>query len=63
VGGVTHDLAACGSARHRLVAAEQVLHRAVAMAVRGQRALKATPSRNSSAMPSTHMLMPYLAMV
>ena len=37
---------------------------AVAIAVRGHSALNATPSRrNSSAMPSTHMLMPNLAMV
>src|SRR5438309_7955440 len=37
---------------------------AVAMIVRGQRALTARPcSRNSSAIPSTHMLMAYLAIV
>jgi hypothetical protein len=37
---------------------------AVAMAVRGQRALTATPcSLNSYAIPRTHMDMPYLAMV
>ena len=37
---------------------------AVAMIVRGHSALKAMPSsRNSSAMPSVHMLMPYFAIV
>ena len=37
---------------------------AVAITVRGQSALTPTPrSRNSSAIPSTHMLMPYLAIV
>ena len=37
---------------------------AVAMPVRGHRALKAMPSLlNSSAMPSTHIDMPNLAMV
>ena len=37
---------------------------AVAMIVRGHSALNAMPSsRNSSAIPSVHMLMPYLAMV
>ena len=37
---------------------------AVAMVVRGQSALKATPSdSNSPAMPNTHKLMPYFAMV
>ena len=37
---------------------------AVAIAVRGQSALTATPcSRNSPAMPSTHMLMPNFAIV
>ena len=37
---------------------------AVATSVRGQSELKAIPSsRNSSAMPSVHMLMPYLAIV
>jgi hypothetical protein len=37
---------------------------AVAIAVRGHSALTATPSSaNSAAMPSTHMLMPYFAIV
>ncbi len=37
---------------------------AVAIAVLGQSALTAMPcSLNSAAMPSTHMLMPYFAMV
>ena len=40
-----------------------ILTAAVAIVVRGQRASTAIPcSRNSPAMPSTHMLMPYLAM-
>ena len=50
--------------RAGLVAAEQVLSAAVAITVRGQSAFTAMPrSRNSSAMPSTHRLIPYLAMV
>ena len=37
---------------------------AVSIAVRGQSAFTATPrSRNSSAIPSTHRLMPYFAIV
>ena len=44
--------------------AERERMAAVAMPVRGHSALKAMPSAvNSSAMPSTHMLMPNLAMV
>ena len=41
-----------------------IVSAAVAITVRGQSALTAMRrSRNSSAIPSTHMLMPYLAMV
>ena len=37
---------------------------AVSITVRGQSAFTAMPSpRNSSAIPSTHMLMPYFAIV
>merc|ERR1719149_427806 len=40
-----------------------ILTAAVAIAVRGHRQLKATCPRNSSAMPTAHMLMLYLAIV
>jgi hypothetical protein len=50
--------------RRRMSSPPSMPTAAVSMVVRGQRALKAMPSpRNSAAMPSTHMLMPYFAMV
>ena len=47
-----------------IISPPSMLTAAVAMVVRGHRALTAMPSAsNSAAMPRTHMLMPYLAMV
>ena len=63
VGRVGVDLRLAGLA-HRLVAAEQVLHRGGGHQVRGHNVFDAMPSsRISSAIPSAHSVMPNLAIM
>ena len=64
VRGVGHDLRLAHPVDLLARARESSRCAAVAITVRGHSALTAMPSaRNSSAMPSTHMLMPNFAIV
>jgi hypothetical protein len=63
VGRVGVHVGLAGAA-HRLVAAEQVLHAAVATSVRGHSVFDAMPSpRSSSANAKAHNDIPYLAIM